>query len=205
MKNNLKEVFITRIRDKSITINEFRILANRLGHILAQEASEFLEIDSVEVATPIENTVGKKFKNPIVLVPILRSGLTLVDPFIQYFEEATIGCIGLKRDEITAIAHLYYKNLPTISKDSKIIILDPMIATGGSALSALEILTKDGIKEENMIFACIICSKEGIENIKNKYPKLKIINIAQDKELNQKKFIIPGLGDFGDRYFGTLK
>ena len=128
----------------------------------------------------------------------------MLPPFLKFFENTKVGFIGLKRDEATAIPKMYYKNLPKISKTDDVIILDPMIATGGSGSKAIEILKENGVAEEKIIFVAIICATPGIEKIKKEHPKVKIICAQEDKELNKVYFIVPGLGDFGDRFFGTL-
>lgn len=200
----MKQTLITILRDKKTNIVEFRQTAEKIAQILASEVFDYLAKEKVKVETPIAPATGYKIKNNAVLIPILRSGLALLPPFIQFFEDATIGCVGLKRDEKTAIPHLYYKNLPKFSPKDDVIILDPMIATGGSGSDAIKILKKMGIKEEKMIFAAVIASNQGINLFKKNFPKMKIFCIQVDPKLNKNFYIVPGLGDFGDRFFGTL-
>jgi uracil phosphoribosyltransferase len=200
----MKQTLLTILRDKNTNISQFRKASNKLAFILAGEVGSHLEKEKIKVTTPLGKANGQKIKNNIVIIPILRAALSILPPFLRFFEEAKVGFLGLKRDEKTAIAHVYYKNLPKISSNDDIIILDPMIATGGSGTKAIEILKENGVKEEKIIFTAVICATEGILKIKQVYPKVKIFYVQEDKELNKEKFIIPGLGDFGDRYFGTL-
>lgn len=199
----MKELLLTILRNKETPVAKYREAAHKLGSLLAYESANFLEKGNITIETQLAKTEGFKFKNNIVLIPILRSGIALLDAFIRVFDSANVGFIGLRRDEKTAIASLYYDKLPKISPADDIILLDPMIATGGSGTEAIAILKKLGLKEEKMLFVAIIASKEGIEKIKNKFPKVRIIVPHIDNSLNSKKFIVPGLGDFGDRYFGT--
>jgi uracil phosphoribosyltransferase len=203
----MKQTFLTILRDKNTSGNDFRIAAEKLGYILANEAADYLEKKELNVETQLGNAKGTKLKNDIILVPILRSGIALLNPFLKFFEnlgiEQRVGFVGLQRDEKTAIASLYYDKIPKINENSDVILLDPMIATGGSACDALKILVEKNIKEEKIIFAAVIAAEEGLKKVKTEFPKIKIIIPQVDKELNDKKFIVPGLGDFGDRYFGT--
>ena len=194
---------LTILRNKKTTIERFRQISEKLGFVLANEVSKLLDKKKITIETPLAPTEGCKFENNIILVPILRSGIVLLNPFLKFFEQAKVGFVGLQRDEKTAIAELYYYKVPSISAQDDVILLDPMIATGGSAIDALKILKERGAKEEKIIFAAVIAATEGLERIKKTFPKIKIIIPEVDKELNDKKFIVPGLGDFGDRFFGT--
>lgn len=200
----IKDIYLTKLRDKNTSISEFRQNAYAISHILAQEALTYIETEKTTIKTPLEETTGIKIKPNIILLPILRSGMSMLLPFLDYYKEAKIGVIGLKRDEKTAIANLYYQNIPKIDKSETVIILDPMIATGGTGLATIKILTQLGIKEEKIIFASIINSTHGINAIKTEFPKITILQAGIDKILNKDKFIVPGLGDFGDRYYGTI-
>ena len=196
---------MTILRDKNSSMHEFRKAANKLALVLAQESANYLHTKEKEIITPLDTkTTGTEITEDIILIPILRSGLALLPAFIEFYPHAKIGCVGLKRDEETAIAHLYYKNLPKINGHDHVIVLDPMLATGGSTASTLEILTNLGIKEEQMLFVGVICATEGLKKINAEFPKVKTLIAAHDSTLNDKKFIVPGLGDFGDRFFGTV-
>jgi uracil phosphoribosyltransferase len=201
----MKKLLMTILRNKNTSMHEFRTTAQKLALILAQESANYLETINETIVTPLEiETTGSEITKNIILIPILRSGLALLPAFIEYYPHAKVGCVGLKRDEKTAIAHLYYKNLPQINKDDHVIILDPMLATGGSTAATLKILTDLGIDEEQMLFIGVICATEGLQKIKCEFPKVTTFIAAHDAILNDKKFIVPGLGDFGDRFFGTL-
>ena len=200
----MKKVLLSILRDKNTDIKKFRQTAQELAYLLACETGNLLEKENININTPIDKTTGTKFKNDIVFVPILRAALSLLPPFLDFFKYAKVGFLGLRRDEKTAIANLYYKNLPEIKKTDDVIILDPMIATGGSGIKAIEILKEVGVLEKKIIFVAIICSKIGVDEIKAKFPKVKLIYVEQDENLSSTKFIVPGLGDFGDRFFGTV-
>lgn len=200
----MKNLLISKLRDKNTDIATFRRTAKLLASELAIETIKYLEKVSINIQTPFSKTEGIKLKNNVVLIPILRSGLIMLPAFLDYLESALIGLIGLRRDPITAIPKLYYKNLPKISKTDEIILLDPMIATGGSASVALDIIKSHKVKEEKISFVGMIGSPEGISLIERKYPNIRLIVAQKDKKLSPEKFIIPGLGDFGDRFFGTL-
>ncbi|MBU1008042.1 uracil phosphoribosyltransferase [Candidatus Dependentiae bacterium] len=199
----MKEALLTTLRNKKTSIAQFRQAAEKLGLILAAEAAQLLEQETISIETPLAKTEGGQFKNNLVLVPILRSGIALLNPFLHFFQRASVGFVGLQRDEKTAVAELYYYKMPPLSAQDDVILLDPMIATGGSAIDALNILKEKGAHEEKIVFVAIVAAPDGLERIKKAFPKIKIIVPAIDERLNNKKFIIPGLGDFGDRFFGT--
>lgn len=198
----MKQILLTILRNKNTTIDQFRNASDQLGIILAHEVANLLKKETFDIETPIKNCSGSKLKNDIVFVPILRSGMALLHPFFTFFPKSKVGFVGLQRDEKTAIASLYYEKIPPIKSSDDVIVLDPMVATGGSAIDAIKILLKK-TKEEKIVFAGIIGSKEGVDRLKKTFPKIKIVIAHIDKELNDKKFIVPGLGDFGDRFFGT--
>lgn len=199
----MKQTLLTILRNKKTTIEQFRFASERLGFVLANEVSQHLEKKEISIETPMAAAKGYEFKNDIVLVPILRSGIALLHPFLSFFPKATVGFVGLQRDEKTAIAELYYYKVPSMKKETDVVLLDPMIATGGSAIDALKILKKNGAQEEKIIFAAVIAATEGLERVKKEFPNITIIVPHIDSKLNVKKFIVPGLGDFGDRFFGT--
>jgi uracil phosphoribosyltransferase len=200
----MKDLLITQLRDATTSRGMFRRSAHQLSHILAMEASLWLPIKTISVTTPLGETApGMSYQQAPVLLPILRSGLALLPGFMTYFSDAPIGMIGLKRDEKTAIAHRYYLNLPPLHPHDHVIILDPMIATGGSACDALALIKKQGIAEQNILFVAVIGSQPGVAKIKAHFPAVTLIISAVDEQLNAQHYIVPGLGDFGDRYFGT--
>lgn len=199
----MKELLLTILRDKNTKTADFRKAADDLALILANETAEFLPKEKFAIQTPLTKTAGYKFKNEIMLVPILRAGLALLPAFLKTFPNAKAGFIGLKRDEKTYEAKLYYKNIPKISGNDSVIILDPMLATGGSLVEVIRILLATGVKEEKIIYIGVVSAPEGVKNLKKNFPKIKTIIAANDQKLNKQKYILPGLGDFGDRYFSS--
>ncbi len=181
----------------------FRQAADRLAYVLAAEAAAELQTESLEIETPLAKTKGVKLKHQIVLLPILRAGLSMLYPFMHLFPDAKVGFLGVRRDEETALPQFYYKNLPQLNSSQFYIVLDPMIATGGSGSYAVEMLKKHGISDDKMLYVGMVGAPEGISSLKKEAPGMKIICAEVDRELNDKKYIVPGLGDFGDRYFGT--
>jgi uracil phosphoribosyltransferase len=153
------------------------------------------------VKTPVGQAEGASISHRVVLVPILRAGLALLPAFLKYFPQAPIGFIGIRREEGTAKPQLYYENIPALKSTDLVFILDPMIATAGSALLAIDHLVKKGATQ--LALVGMLGSREGLEKIESAYPDLTVIVAAEDPELNSRKFIVPGLGDFGDRYFGN--
>ena len=200
----IKELLMTTLRNKDTSMVDFRIAADKLALVLAEESADYVEMTPTTITTPLNTqTEGLEFHKNIVLIPILRSGLALLPAFLRFYPHAKVGAVGMKRDEETAQAHLYYKNLPQIAAHDRVIVLDPMLATGGSTSATLKILTDLGIKEEQMLFVGVICATEGLKKINTEFPHVKTLIAAHDQKLNDKKYIVPGLGDFGDRYFGT--
>ncbi len=200
----MKKTLISILRNKNTNIDQFRYTSEKLALVMAEELSNHLEKKSITLETPISTTSGEIVKNNLIFIPILRSGLSILPAFLKFYPNSTVGFVGLKRDEITAQPNLYYKNLPPIDSSDDVIILDPMIATGGSGSKTIEILKENGIKEEKIIFVAIISATAGIKKIKTDFPNIKILCAQEDKELTNNFFITPGLGDFGDRFFGTL-
>jgi uracil phosphoribosyltransferase len=199
----MKSIFLTTLRDKSTGIKNFREASHKLGYLLAQEIAKLLEKKQHTIETPLAKSDGVVLKNDVILVPILRSGVALLHPFLEFFENAKVGFVGLQRDEKTAVANLYYHKLPEVVPTDDVVLLDPMIATGGSAIDAIKILKEEKIEENKIKFAAVIASREGLDRIRKEFPKIKIVVPHVDEKLNDKKFIVPGLGDFGDRFFGT--
>jgi len=199
----MKDLLLSRLRDKETSRSTYRAVAEKIGYCIASEVGALLEKESISIITPVASASGVACKNNIVLIPILRSGIVLLEPFLSFFPEAKVGFVGLRRDEKTAEPHLYYKNLPSLEKTDDVIILDPMIATGGSGSEAVKVVLEAGVQQEKIIFAGVIAAPEGMEKLQSTFPKMKIVGPTVDEKLNDKKFIVPGLGDFGDRYFGT--
>lgn len=194
---------ISTLKNRETSLAAYRDATEKLGYLLAADVAELLSKEIVSIQTPLAATQGVRFRKGIVIIPILRSGLALLPSFLRFFTEANVGFIGMKRDEHTAIPTNTYLHLPPIDSKTEIIILEPMIATGGSVAAAIEILLARGALQENIIVASVLGAPEGLEFLKSRLRKIQIVVGHVDIELNESKFILPGLGDFGDRYFGT--
>lgn len=193
---------LTLLRDKRTNSKDFREYLDEISKLLAFEVLRNIKLKEIEIETPIKKTTGKILNEKINLFPILRAGQGMVEGFLGVVPNAKIGHIGLYRDEKTLEAKKYLFKFPSdAKKESLNIILDPMIATGGSAIEALKILKKEGIK--NIKFVSIVTVEEAILKINQKFPEVELITCAVDQKLNQKGYIIPGLGDAGDRIYGT--
>lgn len=193
---------ITILRNKLTEEYDFRLALKRISYALVNEISKDFLLDEIKVETPLETTNGYKIKHPIVLIPVLRAGLSMVSAFIEMIPHAKVGHIGLQRDEETLKPVDYYYKTPKNLDVSKVIVLDPMLATGGSASAAISFLKERGAKD--VILACLICAPEGVKKMAEDHPKVKVFTSAFDRELNSVGYILPGLGDAGDRTFGTL-
>lgn len=191
---------LTRLRDATTEPAQFRALARQLTLLLAIEATRDLPIREHTVQTPLEPTQGHSLAQPIVAVPILRAGLGMLEAITELFTEVRVGYIGLERDEATAIARAYYCKLPPIGA-SRVLLLDPMLATGGSAAQAIEVLFKAGAQD--IVHICVVAAPEGVRLLNERFPQVRIVAASIDRGLNDRKFILPGLGDFGDRLYGT--
>lgn len=193
---------ITILRDIKTNSEHFRAALQRISNILAVEISKTFALTTIKVQTPLEYTEGASLTNDIILVPVLRAGLGMVNGFLQIIPEAKVGHIGLQRDEETLKPIEYYYKVPKHLEKAEVIMLDPMLATGGSASEALKYLKKRGANK--LVFACLVAAPEGIKRLEADHPEIKIFSAALDRELNDKGYILPGLGDAGDRTFGTL-
>lgn len=191
---------LTRLRDATTEPAQFRALARQLTLLLAIEATRDLPVLEQTVQTPIESTQGHSLAQPIVAVPILRAGLGMLEAITELFTDVRVGYIGLERDETTAIARAYYCKLPPIGT-SRVLLLDPMLATGGSAAQAVEVLLKAGAQD--VVHICVVAAPEGVRLLNQRFPQVRIVAASIDRGLNDRKFIVPGLGDFGDRLYGT--
>ena len=189
------------LRDEETRPAAFRVAARKLATALVLEATADLPTREDTVTTPLEETRASRLGLPIVLVPILRAGLGMLDGVIDLFPEVRVGYIGLERDEATFEAAEYYSKLPRLN-DAFVILLDPMLATGGSASAALDAVKAAGARAVRMV--CVVAAPEGVEVLAERHPDVDVFTAAVDRELNDKAFILPGLGDFGDRLFGTL-
>ncbi|HED08544.1 MAG TPA: uracil phosphoribosyltransferase [Ignavibacteria bacterium] len=193
---------LTILRDLKTNPELFRSAVTRISTVLAVEISRSFSIIEKEIETPLEKTTGYFLNEDVVLVPVLRAGLGMVSGFLSVLPRAKVGHIGLQRDENTLQPLEYYYKTPSNIDKSKILLLDPMLATGGSSAAAISFLKKRGAKD--ITFACLVAAPEGVELLETKHPEVKIYGASLDRELNENGYILPGLGDAGDRTFGTL-
>lgn len=193
---------LATLRDASTPPDIFRRVARRMSLLIAAEVLK--EIPTVEgtVETPLGSAYARRVHARVTLVPVLRAGLGMIDGILDLLPSTRVGHIGLQRDETTAEAMRYYVKLPPDLDDDVVLITDPMLATGGSAVAAIELLREAGARD--LRFVCIVAAPEGIAAIERRFPDVPIYTPVVDRELNTHKFIVPGLGDFGDRLFGTV-
>ncbi len=203
VRHPLIQHHLTRMRDRATTPFEFRQRAGRLAVLLAYEATKDLPLEPVSVQTPITQMQGAQISARIGLVPILRAGLGMVDPILNLLPHAEVWHLGLYRDEETARPVRYYDKLPTADAVDVGIVVDPMLATGGSATAALETLSNWGVQKLKLL--SIIAAPEGIAAVAEAFPSAQVFVCAIDECLNEQKFIVPGLGDAGDRLFNTQR
>ena len=202
MNHPLIQHKLSIMRDKNTTVKDFRECAHEIGLLLGYEATKDLELEEFELETPITKMIGKRTKRGVALIPILRAGLGMVDALMNIIPSAKIGHIGLYRNEETLEPVEYYCKVPTDIEKRQVLVLDPMLATGGSAVDAITLIKRRGAV--NIKFVCIIASPIGIETLRKAHPDVDIYCGAVDEKLNEKGYIVPGLGDAGDRLFGTL-
>jgi uracil phosphoribosyltransferase len=190
------------LRDKRTSPEHFRRAATRISVLLAAEALREVDTTPTTVETPLGPADGEKIDSDIVVVPVLRAGLGMLDAVLELVPNARVGHIGLQRDELTAVASRYYSKLPGSLRSSFVLMIDPMLATGGSAVAALDHLSHAGARDIRMI--CIVAAPEGVDLVQKHHPGVRIYTPAIDRQLNEHKYIVPGLGDFGDRLYGTV-
>lgn len=196
----LAQHLLAALRDVRTTPATFRVLTNRLSSILMVEATRDLPTRPGTVRTPLEEAPCRLLAEPIVAVPILRAGLGMLDAVVELFPEVRVGYLGLERDEATFQPSEYYAKLPQLD-DARTFVLDPMLATGGSAGAALRSVKHQGAGWVRMV--SIVSAPEGVATLEAEHPDVDIVTAAVDRELNPSAYILPGLGDFGDRLFGT--
>ncbi|MDH3588971.1 MAG: uracil phosphoribosyltransferase [Gammaproteobacteria bacterium] len=188
------------LRDAETGHKRFRELATEITMFVCYDALKHVEVENVSVETPVATAQCQKIANDIVVVPILRAGVGMLDGILGLVPTARVGFMGMYRDEATKKPVEYYNKVPA-NRDALYIVIDPMLATGGSTTAALDILKKNGV--EKVIVVCIVTCPEGIERVEQSHPDVTIYTAAVDERLNEKKYIVPGLGDAGDRLFGT--
>lgn len=192
---------LTLMRKKETSSNDFRKLLKEITLLMGYEITRDLVMEDIEIETPLEKMVGKRVAGKKVgIVPILRAGFGMVEGLTELMPSARIGVIGLYRDPVTAKPVEYYCKLPGVEGRS-FILIDPMLATGGSAIAAIDMMKAKGAK--NIKFMCLVAAPEGVAEVNKYHPDVPIYTAALDRQLNEKKYILPGLGDAGDRIFGT--
>jgi uracil phosphoribosyltransferase len=189
------------LRDKETEPPEFRQIAERLGYLLVAEALADMSTVDVEIETPLEKTIGKQLRRPVVAVAVLRAGLGLLESVLTLVPDAAIGFAGVQRNEETAEPIEYYNKFPELSS-ARVLILEPMLATGGSLSWAIDKVKENGAKDITAV--CVVAAPEGAAVIEENHPEVRIVAAALDRELSPSFYIAPGLGDMGDRLFGTL-
>ena len=202
IKSSFIDYKLTILRNKKTPSSLFRQTMNEISYLIAAEVLKYLKFKKISVQTPIKKTTGKNLSQSIVIVPILRAGLGLVEGFVKLLPDAEKGHIGLYRDEQTYKPVEYLCKLPKI-KNKMFIVLDPMLATGNSCVEAINLLKKSGVSINNILLVSLLAAPEGIKNVKKSHKGLRLFTCSIDQKLNKNKFIVPGLGDAGDRYMGT--
>ena len=202
LKHPLVEHKLAILRDKKTGTKEFREIVSELATMLCYEAMKDAKMHDVEIETPIQKMKTRKIdEDNYVFVPILRAGTGMLDGIIQAVPNAKIGHVGMYRDEETFKPNVYFFKVPKNIAEKEVLILDPMLATGGSGIDAIDLLEEKGVKK--IKFLCIIAAPEGIKAMQEKHPDVQIYTASIDEKLNEKAYIVPGLGDAGDRIFGT--
>ena len=202
IKSPFIEYKLTILRNKKTSNSLFRQTMNEISYLIAAEVLKYLKYNKISIQSPIMKTTGLNLSDPVIIVPILRAGLGLVEGFVKFLPEVEKGHIGLYRDEQTYQPVEYLCKLPK-TKNKKIIVLDPMLATGNSSSAAIELIKDKGVKIKNIMLVSLLAAPEGVKNLSKKQKGLQIFTCSLDKSLDKNKFIVPGLGDAGDRYMGT--
>jgi uracil phosphoribosyltransferase len=192
---------LTILRNKETAPPQFRQIAERLGYLLVAEALSDMSTDEVEIETPLEPTTGTQLHRPVVAVAVLRAGLGLLHSVLTLVPDAAIGFAGVQRNEETAEPMEYYTKFPTLDS-ARVLILEPMLATGGSLSWAIDKAKENGARD--IVAVCVVAAPEGVKAIGEIHPEVRIVAATLDRELNPNFYIAPGLGDMGDRLFGTL-
>jgi uracil phosphoribosyltransferase len=206
LSTKYERLLMTKLRDEKTSTETFRASSRCICEALVMKVVECLGTRPCEIKTPVAPCMGEVLSKPIEFVTILRSGDALLETFMSHFPEAPISKILIQRNEQTAEPIFIYKKItPSISSGATVVILDPMVATGGSIKTAIALLKRQGVAEENILIACVVAAPEGLTELYNSYPKVRLVMNVLDEKLNERKYIVPGLGDFGDRYFGTCK
>jgi uracil phosphoribosyltransferase len=189
------------LRDRETQPHRFRVMAKSLTTLLVIQATYGMRTRQITVETPICPTSARVLDQDLAVVPVLRAGLGMLEPVVELFPDVAVGYIGLERHEDTAIARSYYSKLPDLS-GRYTLCLDPMLATGGSAAQAISLMKAHGAQQITMV--CVVAAPEGVKKLNEAHPDVQIVTAGMDESLNDRKYIVPGLGDFGDRLYGTM-
>src|SRR5262245_61753918 len=200
LQHPLGQHVLTHLRDKTTKPALFRTLSYQIALLLALDATRDLATETKKIDTPLESMTGRVLAKPLSVVPILRAGLGMLQPFHDVFPDVSVGYVGLERDHTTAVARSYYCKLQPLA-GTRLVVVDPMLATGGSAAQAIGVVKAAG--GQDIVFVCIVASPEGVDVMQKAHPEVPIHTGALDRTLNDRKYILPGLGDFGDRLYGT--
>ncbi len=192
---------LVRLRDEKTNPEEFRRALAEVAALMVYEATRDFTTEAVEVTTPLAKARGRRLKHEVILVPVLRAGLGMLPSILQLVPHARVGFIGLKRDEKTLEAGVYHRSLPDDLRACEVIVIDPMLATGGSAVAALDMLAERRARRVRLVN--LVAAPEGIRNVRHHHPRVPIFTAAIDARLNERGYIMPGLGDAGDRLFGV--
>ena len=198
----MKESLLSVLRDKNTTTAKFRSTSDQIAHVLCAETLSKLTDGEIDIETPVGQAIGVPMPEDIMVVPIMRAALPLLPAFTQVLPDIPVGITGIERDETTASPRAYYKKFPRYLPD-RAVILDPMLATGGSACLAVDLLLHAGYSPEAIYFTGVLAAREGLERLAQVIPQSHITLVAVDPELDKSKYIVLGLGDYGDRYYGT--
>jgi uracil phosphoribosyltransferase len=201
LEHPLAADLLTRLRDRETGPADYRSLTRRLGRLLVIEATRDLPTEPVTVETPLETFEGTRLATGLVAIAVLRAGLGLLDAVVDLYPDAVIGYLGLERDEVTHEPRDYYAKLPPM-EGRRALLVDPMLATGGSGCAAVRYVKDAGA--EDIVFACVVAAPEGLARMQADHPDVPVVTAALDRELNPDAYILPGLGDFGDRLYGTV-
>ena len=195
---------LTMIRQKDCGTKVFREVLNEISMLMAYEVSRDLPLEDVEIETPLVKTTLKTLAGKkVAIIPILRAGLGMVDGILELIPAAKIGHVGMYRDHDTLQPVEYFVKLPSDISERQLFVVDPMLATGGSAVAAIDALLKRGAQPNSIKFCCLVAAPEGVETLRSAHPEIDIYAAALDERLNEHGYILPGLGDAGDRLFGT--
>jgi uracil phosphoribosyltransferase len=202
LNHPLIEHKLTRLRDKTTNTRDFRYNLNEIGGLMAYEISRDLPLITLSVETPVGKTQARQLEKEVIIIPILRAGLGMVDGIVNLIPDARVGHIGIARNEGTLKPEPYYEKLPVGFENGIIMVVDPMLATGGSASAAITSLKEQGAKSIKLV--SIVGAPEGVARIEKDHPDVDIFLASLDEKLNKNGYIVPGLGDAGDRLFGTI-